>query len=97
MEVRENGRGGSGENRVELFHDGEKHLGTAIVQAVSRAADVPVEAMEDELNDVVDPDALNHLFADRIDGRPRKGGTVAFTMEGCDVTVSSEGRIVVTR
>jgi hypothetical protein len=81
--------------RVEVVHDRPGHLSTSIVEAVSEATGVPTEAMEVELNDVVDPDALNHLFADRLDGRPRRGGRVSFFMLDCLVEVYDDGRIVV--
>jgi hypothetical protein len=97
MEIDQNRRGSTGEGRLEVLHEGDVHLGTAIVHAVSEATGVAVEAMDKELNDVVDPDALNHLFADRLDGRPRAGGHVSFSLLDCDVQVFSDGRIVVTR
>ena len=81
--------------RVEVVHDRPAHLATTVVQAVSEATGVPADAMETDLGDVVDPDALNHLFSDRLDGRSRRGGRVAFTMLGCRVEVDADGRVVV--
>ena len=81
--------------RVEIVHDRPAHIATSIVQAVSEATGVPAEAMEVEIGDIVDPDALNHLFTDRIDGRPRRGGRVTFSMLDCHVEVRSGGRVVV--
>ncbi len=97
MEFDQNRRGSAAEGRLEVVHEGDVHLGTAIVHAVSEATGVATEAMDVELNDIVDPDALNHLFADRLDGRPRAGGRVCFSMLDCEVRVFSDGRIVVTR
>jgi len=92
----DNGRTDDGAS-VVVQHTGEVHLGTTIVQAVSEATGVAPRDMETELNDVIDPDALNHLFADRLDGSPRQGGRVEFRLQNCRVTVDGDGRITVTR
>ncbi|SEO28406.1 hypothetical protein SAMN04487948_101519 [Halogranum amylolyticum] len=85
-----------GRRNVERQHPPEGHLGTTIVDAVSDATGVPVSEMDSELNDYVDPDALDALFADRFDGTPRKGGLLIFSMCGCKVRVHGDGRVVVT-
>lgn len=41
----------------------------------------------DPLFSVVDPDALDAVFEDTVDGAPRPGGSVAFTYHGHAVTV----------
>jgi hypothetical protein len=81
---------------VERQHSPEDHLGTTVVDAVSEATGVPVPEMDCELNDHVDPDALDALFADRFDGTSREGGLLIFSMGGCKVRVHGDGRIVVT-
>ncbi|SDM54871.1 hypothetical protein SAMN04487949_2036 [Halogranum gelatinilyticum] len=74
----------------------EEPLGMTVIDAVSQATGVPVTQMDVELNDYVDPDALDGLFADRFDGSPREGGRVVFSMLGCEIHVHGDGRVVVT-
>lgn len=66
----------------------------AVVEAVATATgydpyDVP------PLYEVVDPDALDDLFASKHDGTPRRTGRVTFRLAGCDVTVTGRGEVVV--
>lgn len=69
----------------------------SVVRAVAQREDVdPVELSPPEyepLHDVVDPTALDALFAPRPEGTPRRGGRVEFTFCGYDVTVESDGTI----
>ena len=81
---------------VERQHEPDAHLGTTVVDAVSEATGIPVPEMDAELNDHVDPDALDALFADRFDGRSREGGLLIFSMYGCKIRVHGDGRVVVT-
>ncbi|WP_423750887.1 HalOD1 output domain-containing protein [Salinirarus marinus] len=81
-------------NTYRVGRDGDGDVGTAVVRAVAAARDVdPLDVSP--LNDVVDPDALNALFESKIDGTPRDGGTVQFTLDGCAVTVDQTGDVVV--
>jgi hypothetical protein len=67
------------------------------------AAPTPVEALGRALEtlfpdsppvyDVVDPDALNALFAARTDGTPRVDGTVTFTYRDHEFVVASNGDV----
>lgn len=86
---------GTPNRMVERQAEADVHIGVTIVQALSEATGVPIEEMDAELNDFVDPDALDRLFAPRIDGEPRSGGRVAFSMLDCTVRVFSDGRVVV--
>lgn len=81
---------------IERHHPPEDHLGTTVVDAVSEATGVPVTEMDVELNEIVDPDALNGLFANRFDGTAREGGILLFSMLGCEVRIHGDGRVVVT-
>jgi hypothetical protein len=45
------------------------------------------------LNAVVQPDALNSIFAPKRDGTPRAGGRVEFELAGCRVTVDGDGEV----
>lgn len=58
----------------------------AVVLAVADARGCdPVELPP--LNDALDPDSLNDLFADKAGGRPRRGGRLAFEYADCRVVV----------
>lgn len=45
------------------------------------------------LYDVINPEALDSLFAPREDGTPRSTGTVEFLFCGYHVTVTSDGTV----
>lgn len=63
-------------------------VSSAVVRAVSA-----VEGLEPDtlppLTDVLDPDALDGLFASRPGGRARTGGRVSFVYSSCSVTVDN--------
>jgi hypothetical protein len=66
----------------------------AVVDAVADARDCdPMDLPP--LNDAVDPDALDDLFADMVSGKPRYGGYLVFEYCDCTVTVSGMGTVVV--
>lgn len=66
----------------------------AVVRAVARSRDCsPTEL--DSLEEAVDTDALNALFAPRYDGTTRGSGSVSFSYSGRHVVVFSDGRVVV--
>lgn len=73
----------------------DEPLSTAVVMAIAEVADVEPRDIGTPLYDIVDPDALDSLFSDRIDGSPRIGGQVVFTILDYEVTVHSYGQIVV--
>ncbi|WP_222919684.1 HalOD1 output domain-containing protein [Natrinema sp. SYSU A 869] len=70
----------------------------AVIEAVADAEDVPMTAVSppdyQSLHDVVDPTALDALFADRSNGVNRPGGTVSFSFCGYDVTVDQDGTVM---
>lgn len=74
--------------------DGEP-LSTAVVVAVTAAAELDPHEIEEPLYEVIDPDALDDLF------RPQEGTDVApdsevsFTLAGHRVTVSAGDTITV--
>lgn len=71
------------------FDDRTETTGMAIVSTIASRADAdPVEL--DPLWSVVNTDALDDLF------QPGTAGTVAFTYNGYDVVVHSDGRIDAT-
>lgn len=66
-----------------------------VIEAVADAEGIPPEEVRpptyESLHDVVDPEALDALFAARSDGTPRPGGTVSFPFAGYDITIEHDG------
>lgn len=75
--------------------DGPRRASAAVVEAVAETKGVRPEAIGQPLNDVVDPDALDALFAPRGDGTPRDVGAVSFAFAGASVTVTGEADVSV--
>lgn len=66
-----------------------------VVAAVADALDTdPLELPP--LYEVIDPDALDHLFDTSFPNGRRGPGRVMFTLAGCEVVVHSDGAIGVT-
>lgn len=80
---------------VEHDFDGTADLTTTLIHAIADVTGVDVTDTGFTLNDHVDPDALNHLFAPKEDGSPRANGNVSFAIWGHQVTVYSHGLIVI--
>ena len=76
--------------RVEYSRDESESPTVAVVRALARYHDDDATAVRPILYDVVDPDALDALFADRDDGTPRGRGTVRFQVEDLQVVVRPE-------
>jgi len=70
-------------------------LSVAVIQALAEARGVGIDEIEQPLYDVVDPDALDRLFTDR--GRADVMGRVVFEFDAHEVTVHSDGDILVRR
>lgn len=72
-------------------------LSFEIIEAIAEREGVEATDVEppeyEALYDVINPEALDALFAPREDGTPRASGRVTFTFCGYDVTVSSDGTI----
>jgi hypothetical protein len=66
-------------------------VGVTVCEAVSRAGDVPIEALP-PLGRTVDVDALDALFA-----ADRDRGTAAFQYAGYDVLVTADGTVELHR
>ena len=77
-------------------HDWEvdDSLSATVVTAVAAVRNLEPRAV-DALNETVDPDALNAIFADTYSGNSRDGAVLSFRLNGCDVTVHGDGRVVV--
>ncbi|EMA36076.1 HalOD1 output domain-containing protein [Natronobacterium lacisalsi] len=69
----------------------------AVVEAVAAAEGISSEELRppeyEPLHAVVDPDALDSLFASHADGQPRPGGAVTFEFCGYEVTVDERGAV----
>jgi hypothetical protein len=76
-------------------YDSEQSLSTAVIQAVADAAGLEPAELGTPLYDQIDPDALDNLFSDRHNGMPRGSGHVVFTLLDYEVTVYSDGHVVV--
>lgn len=83
------------EKGVEHLTD-DQRPSQRVVKAVAEAAghDDPIE-LDTCLYDVVDPDALDSIFRARGDVT-RTTGFVAFSLDGFEVSVYSDGRVDVT-
>ena len=77
-------------------HDWERDdsLSATVVTAVAAVRNLEPRAV-DALNETVDPDALNAIFADSYGGNSREGAALSFRLNDCDVTIHGDGRVVV--
>lgn len=75
-------------------HDwsGDVPLCTTVLALVADAVGVDPTGLP-PLNDAVDPDALDRLFATREDGTERPPGDVSFPFAGVDVSVLADGTV----
>ena len=73
---------------MEFEIKNEEPVSMAVVRAIS-ATDGRDPQSVPPLTTVVDPDALDLLFAPRHDGEPRPGGRVSFVYEDYCVTVEN--------
>jgi hypothetical protein len=78
---------------VQHDFDGAATVTTTVVHALADATGIDVTEAEFTLNDYVDPDALDRLFAPKADGTPRSVGHVSFPVMGYQTTVYSTGQI----
>lgn len=74
------------------FDDPTSELTVSIVDGVASAVGVSPTAVVPQVNDTVDPDALDRLFRPKPDGTPRSG-IVAFELLECTVVVQGDGTI----
>lgn len=76
--------------------DTSKSLTEGVFTAIADLDETDATAIEPPLYEILDPDALNCLFAPLADGTPRIGGRVVFPYCGYEVTAYSDGRVCVT-
>lgn len=87
---------GRGDVHSQEFNWGaETSAAMAVVETVATATEQDPTEME-PLNDAVNTDALNDLFAP-TDDRPRSRGYVQFEYERCHVRVRADGTVLVVR
>lgn len=67
----------------------DETVSTAVVHAVS-AVDGRDPCSIPLLSEVVDPDALDLLFAPTFTGKPRAGGRISFVYNDCRVTIHND-------
>lgn len=79
---------------VEVTRDSGEHLATTVVYALSEALGCNPNRLPVELNQSVDPDALERLFEGRGE-TPRGPGRLVFEIGDCEVTVSSSDHVTV--
>lgn len=76
-------------------------LSQTIVEAVAEREGVDVTDVEppeyEPLYAVVNPEALDALFAPAATGRPRPSGSVSLVYAGYDVTVYGDGRVELSK
>jgi len=83
------------ETTERMTDDRDQSLTTAVIEAVADAADLEPAELGTPLYDQIDPDALDNLFSDRHNGMARGSGHVVFTLLDYEVTVYSDGYVVV--
>ncbi|WP_436927181.1 HalOD1 output domain-containing protein [Halosimplex amylolyticum] len=69
-------------------------LSVAVIESLAEAKGVTPIDIEQPLYDVVDPDALDRLFTD---GESSVSGRVVFDFDAHEITVHSDGDILVRR
>jgi hypothetical protein len=85
---------GFGEDyEARVTADGTEALSTCVARAVAMAEGVEVTALDEDLYDVIDGDALDTLY--RHSQRTGASWTIDFETEDWDVVVSSDGTVAV--
>ena len=83
----------------DTMHQGpakDGKLSSRVVEALADEEGVAPTELRDPLYDVIELEALDDLFSDRLDGSPRSDGVVEFAYCQYEVTVHSDGRVEVT-
>lgn len=76
------------------YEDGAE-LGTAVTTAVATVTGSSVTAVGRSLTESVDTDGLHRLFRPNFDDRATTIERVVLRVDGCYVTITSDGRITV--
>jgi hypothetical protein len=75
------------------YRDGHESVASAVVAKVAEQEGTDPTEIEPSLYEILDPDALNGLFAPTKLGHGRSGGRVVFTYCGYEVTAFSDGHV----
>lgn len=75
------------------FDETEWKPSTVVVLAIAAVTDSDAREVE-TLNDRIDPDCLDGIFAPRKDGTPRGEGRLTFPFAEHEVTVHGDGVVV---
>lgn len=83
--------------RYYVTHDfeGAAELTTTLVHALADVTGLDMTEAEATVEECVDRDALDRLFAPLSDGTPRANSQLGFTAWGHQVTVYSNGQIAI--
>lgn len=81
-------------DRGRTTHTVDGSMITAVIETVAARTDRRPEELP-ELNAVVDPDCLDELFKPRHNGRPRRGGVLAFPYAGYRVRITGPRKLSV--
>jgi len=81
-----------------VYHDpsGTAKISTTITHTLADVMGIDVTDARVALYDSVDPESLDRIFTRVADSRSRPPAHVAFTVDGCQVTVYSTGEIILT-
>lgn len=78
-----------------------RSISLQIIEAIAEKEGVEPTEIEppkyEALYDVLNPEALDSLFAPRHDGTARNAGTVEFEYCGYDIVVTSDGEVEIDR
>lgn len=87
------GRNGARVFRQDVGDDAE--IATVVTRAVASMEEDDPESLQPPLHDVVDPDALDRIFQSLDGDTRRQTGRVEFPLREYEVTVWSDGTVVV--
>ncbi|WP_440005359.1 HalOD1 output domain-containing protein [Halomicrococcus sp. SG-WS-1] len=86
----------SGESPAyHVYHDDSRSISETVIDAVAAIQNLDPTEARIPLDEVVDPDALDAIFADSFDGQTRDGGRVVFSVAGLDVFVHANRHIFI--
>lgn len=90
------GRRGRDREPLSVTHDidASQQVSTAIVRAVG-AVDGRCPRFMPPLRNVLDPEALDGLFANKPDGTPRTGGRLSFVYASCRVVLENDEYVTI--
>lgn len=75
------------------YGEGDESLASAVVTEIAEQEGTDPAEIDPSLYEILDPDALNGLFASTNNGHARSNGRVEFTYCGYEVTAYSDGHV----